>query len=254
MDLPQPVEIWHASACYEPCSSLSHFFGAALFLLLGLLLVYRGRGERLRVGLLLVYSFTSVFLLAMSGSYHMLARGLAARSVLERLDHAAIFLFIAGTCTPAYGLLFTGRVRWCLLGVTWTAAAAAVALKVTLFTSVPEWLGLSFYLGFGWMAAVVAVHFARRFGFNFVRPLLWGGLAYSAGAAMDFFGWPVLIPGFVHAHELFHVVVLGAALCHWVFVWQFAAGEVRPLRWRSALNRSPHVPHEADVTWSSRGA
>jgi channel protein (hemolysin III family) len=234
MDLPRRIELWHASGCYEPCSSLSHFVGAALFLLLGLLLVYRGRGEGLRVTLLVVYSISSVILLSLSGSYHMLVRGQAARAVLERLDHAAIFLFIAGTCTPAFGLLFAGRTRWCLLGLTWTAATAAIIVKTALFTDVPEWLGLTFYLAFGWLAAMSAIHFARRYGFNFIRPLLWGGFAYSAGAAMDYFGWPVLIPGIVHAHELFHMVVLGAALCHWVFVWQFAAGEVRPLRWRFA--------------------
>jgi channel protein (hemolysin III family) len=241
------AEISHLPGIYEPCSSLSHLVGAVLFLLLGLVLLRRGRGDRWRMCLLSIYVASCVFLLLMSGSYHMLERGSAARAVMERLDHAAIFVFIAGTCTPAYGLLFRGLLRWISLIFVWTAAITAITLKTIFFTTVPEWLGLTLYLAFGWFGAFSAIYFARRYGFAFVKPLILGGIAYSVGCIMEYFTWPVLVPGLVHHHEVFHLTVLVGALCHWVFVWQFARGDVR-VAWRivrpmpAAQEARPHAP------------
>jgi hemolysin III len=168
-----------------------------------------------------------VFLLSMSGVYHMMARGGTARLVLERLDHGAIFVFIAGSCTPAHGLLFRGWYRLGSLFLVWTAALSGITLKTVYFDSLPEWLGLTSYLALGWLGAFSAVHLGLRHGFAFVQPLLLGGVAFSIGAALDYLGWPVLVPGLVHAHELFHLVVLAGMLLHWWFIWRFATGEVR---------------------------
>jgi channel protein (hemolysin III family) len=227
----QVAELFHLPGCYEPCSSLTHFVGALLFLFLGLVLLRRGRGDRFRMSLLAIYVGSCVFLLIISGSYHMFERGSAARAVMERLDHAAIFVFIAGSCTPAYGLLFRGLLRWSALLFVWTAAVTAITLKTIFFADFPEWLGLTIYLTFGWFGAFSAMYFARCYGFAFVTPLVLGGVAYSVGGVMEYLGWPVLVQGMVHPHEVFHVAVLVGALCHWVFVWQFAPGDVRVV-WR----------------------
>jgi hemolysin III len=242
---PEPsAELLHLPGCYEPCSSLSHFFGALLFLGLGLFLLRRGRGDRLRTCLLGVYVASCVFLLLISGSYHTLERGSAARLVVERIDHAAIFVFIAGTCTPAFGVLYRGLWRWVSLLFIWAVAATAITLKTIYFTDLPEWLGLALYLCFGWLGAFSAFHFARRYGFAFVVPLILGGVAYSVGGIMEYLSWPVLVPGMVHPHEVFHVAVLVGALCHWVFVWQFAPGEVR-VAWR--VVGAPPAPRDVVV-------
>jgi hypothetical protein len=55
---------------------------------------------------------------------------------------------------------------------------------------------------------------------------LWGGVAYSAGGVIDFVKWPTLVPGTIHAHELFHVAVLAGVALHFRFIWQFADGHV----------------------------
>jgi channel protein (hemolysin III family) len=231
-------EILHLPGCYEPCSSLSHLFGALLFLGLGLILLRRGRGDPFRTSLLGVYVASCVVLLLISGSYHMLERGSAARIVVERIDHAAIFVFIAGTCTPAFGLLYRGLWRWTSLFFIWAVTATAITLKTIYFTDLPEWLGLALYLCFGWLGAFSAFHFARRYGFAFVIPLILGGVAYSVGGVMEYFGWPVVVPGMVHPHEVFHVAVLVGALFHWVFIWQFARGEVS-VAWRVVAAPAP---------------
>src|SRR5205823_3953132 len=65
---------------------------------------------------------------------------------------------------------------------------------------------------------------AVRFGFSAVKPLLGGGLAYSLGGLLEYDKWPILIPGVIHSHEIFHVLVLIGALWQWLFVWRIAAG------------------------------
>src|SRR5206468_263534 len=144
--------------------------------------------------------------------------------VMERLDHGAIFVLIAGTFTPTHGLLFRGPLRWGPLLLVWTAAITGITLKTIFFTSLTEWLGGTFYLALGWIGALSAVVLGQRYGWRFILPLLLGGVAYTVGVALDLLSCPPLIPGVVHAHEVFHVAVLVGALYHWRFIRQFAAG------------------------------
>ncbi|HEX6984890.1 MAG TPA: hemolysin III family protein [Planctomycetaceae bacterium] len=216
-------DLYRLPGFYDPFSAISHLFGAALFLVLGLLLLRRGRGDGLRLALLSVYAVSCVFLFSMSGVYHMTVGGGTARAVMARLDHGAIFVLIAATFTPVHGLLFRGRLRWGPLAVVWSAAAAAIALKTVFFDSLAEWIGLTLYLTLGWLGAASGILIARRRGFGFVAPLFWGGVAYSVGAATDSLDRPALVPGVVRAHEVFHLAVLVGALLHYAFIWRVVA-------------------------------
>jgi channel protein (hemolysin III family) len=218
------VELYHLPGFHEPFSAISHLLGAVLFCVLGLVLLQRGRGNSARLVFLGIFAGSCVLLFSMSGVYHMMVRGGTARQIMERLDHGAIFILIAGTFTPTHGLLFRGWLRWGPLLLIWAAALTGITLKTIFFDDLAEWLGLSFYLTLGWFGAVSAVLLARRYGFGFLRPLLFGGLAYTIGGVMEFFGWLVVIPRVVHAHELFHLAVLLGAFFHWRFVWQIANG------------------------------
>jgi channel protein (hemolysin III family) len=221
-------QIYNLPGFYEPFSVFSHLAGAVLFLVLGVRLLKRGRGDALRRGVLGIYVGSTVLLFSMSGVYHMIAADSAARSVMARLDHSAIFVLIAGTFTPVHGILFQGWSRWVPLLLIWAAAITGIALKNVFFNTLAEWFGLSLYLFLGWLGALSGAAVALRFGFRFVKPLLWGGIAYSAGAVLEFMDWPIIIPGVVHPHELFHLAVLVGALFHWSFIWRIAALPSRP--------------------------
>lgn len=220
-------ELYHLPGFHEPFSAISHLLGAVVFLVLGFLLLWRGRGDTARLIFLGVYAGSCVLLLSMSAVFHMVERVGPAHRVMERLDHGAIFLLIAGSFTPAHGLLFRGRLRWGPLLFIWAAALAGVTLKTVFFDDLAEWLGLTLYLTLGWCGVLSVALLARRYSVAFVTPLVLGGLAYSAGAVTEFLGWPVLIPGVVQAHEVFHVAVLTGAGLHWWFIWQFATGKTR---------------------------
>ena len=190
--------------------------------MLGIMLLRRGRGAVVRVVCLSIYAFSCVFLLSMSGVYHMMVQGGDARAVMERLDHGAIFVLIAGTFTPTHGILFRSWRRWGPLAFMWVAAIAGVTLKTIFFNDVSEWLGLIFYLALGWLGFVSGVLVARRYGVAFILPLVWGGIAYTLGGVVDYSRWPTIVPRVIHSHEVFHVLVLVGALFHWRFIWQFA--------------------------------
>jgi len=172
----------------------------------------------MRLSWLAVYAAACVFSLSMSGVYHLLTPGQSGWAVLRRLDHAGIFVLIAGTFTPIHGLLFRGVARWGTLLLVWSAALTGIVLQTVFFEDVPEWLGLASYLALGWIGVFSCVNLWRRYGFRFIGQLLSGGVIYTAGAAMHFLAWPNPVPGVVGPHELCHVAVLVAAGLHWHFI------------------------------------
>jgi len=163
----------------------------------------------------------------MSGVFHLLEPNTTGRDVLQRLDHAGIFLLIAGTFTPIHGIMFTGWWRWGMLLPIWAIAITGLTLKTIFFDGFPEVFGLSMYLGLGWLGVISAVVVKRRFGFNMIKPLIYGAIAYSSGAVTEFLRTPILIPGIIGPHELFHIAVLFGLGFHFYFVYQFTKVKVK---------------------------
>lgn len=212
----------------DPVSSFTHLFvGVPFFVVMTVTLVWRGRGDRGRMLTLGIYGFTNILLFALSGVYHMLDRTSTARMVLQRLDHAAIFLLIAGTFTPAHYILFRGWKRWGPLAVVWGAAIAGITLKSIYFNDLSEFLGLSLYLGLGWLGMLSGYFIWFYYGGWLFRPLFWGGISYTVGAVLDFLQGPVLIPGVLSAHELFHIAVLAGAGWFCYFIYLIAPGSLQ---------------------------
>ena len=209
----------------EPFSSISHLIvGTTLFTAAAPFLFYTARGSKARHFWLGLFVVSSLFLLSMSGVYHLLGPGSFAREeVLRRLDHAAIFVLIAGTFSAAHGILFTGLWRWGFITLLWLGVAAAITLKTIFFHSMSDILGLALYLAFGWLGLISGIKLWRRFGYGFIRPVLWGGVAYSLGAVAEFAGAPEIMPGVIGPHEFFHVAVLVGLACHWYFLWEIAS-------------------------------
>ena len=204
----------------EPFNSISHLLGAVIFLGLGVRLIFLGKGRTSRVISLTIFIFSGVFLLSMSGVYHLLANDGIGRTVLQYLDHAAIFVLIAGTFTPVHSILFTGWQRWGFLLLIWTIAIVGITLKSVFFNEITEWVGLLFYLGMGWVGALSGYLVYQRYGFVFLKFLLWGAFAYTLGAIMEYLRMPELIPGIIGPHELFHVAVLLGLGFHFMCIYK----------------------------------
>jgi channel protein (hemolysin III family) len=179
----------------------------------------QGRGSIPRQIALGTFVLSGVFLLAMSGVYHLLSLGGTGHRVLQRLDHAAIFTLIAGSFTPVHWILFRGFGRWGVLLLIWALAATGITLKVIFFEDIPEWLGLALYLGLGWIGLASGITLWRRYGADLVIPLVYSGLSYTVGGVLEFLRLPVVIPGVLGPHELLHLGVLAGIGFHFRFLF-----------------------------------
>lgn len=203
--------------CSEPFSSLSHFLGALVCIPCSLKLLRSEIQDSWHKAAVTVFCFACTFLLLMSGIYHLLPNGYP-KMVLQRLDHAAIFILIAGTFTPIHTIMFRGFWRWFPLVLIWTIAIFGIIVKTIFFTDIPESVGISVYLGMGWLGAATGGLAWSQRGFSFIQPLVGGSVLYSAGTVFEFLNEPVLIQGVIGPHELFHLMVLAGIAYHWRFV------------------------------------
>ena len=206
----------------DPFSSMTHLFSAPIFLLVGIFLLRRFAGDSSRTITLSIFVFGVVFLLSMSGVFHLLTPSTDGRYVLRVLDHAAIFVLIAATFTPIHVLRFKGFMRWGILLLVWGTALAGITLKSIYFEDVPEVVSLSLYLGLGWLGAFTGYSLYRSDGLKKIAPLLYGAVAYTVGASLEFLHAPTLISGVIGPHEIFHVLVLAGISFHWQFVYRAA--------------------------------
>jgi hemolysin III len=163
-----------------------------------------------------VFAATMMLLYLASTLYHALPPGRAKR-IFMKLDHGAIYVFIAGSYTPfALGAL-SGPWGWSLFGVVWGLAVVGVLLKAFDRLSHP-WLSTGLYLAMGWLVLVAAVPLIHRVPAAGVAWLVAGGLAYTAGVA--FFALDSRIK---YAHAVWHSFVMAGTGCHFIAVLGYAA-------------------------------
>jgi hemolysin III len=163
-----------------------------------------------------VFAATMVLLYLISTLYHALPAGRAKR-VFMRLDHGAIYVFIAGSYTPfALGVL-GGPWGWTLFGLVWSFAVLGVTLKAVDRLSHP-WLSTGLYLVMGWLVLIAVVPLVERVPPPGVALLVAGGLAYTAGVV--FF---ILDSRFRYAHAVWHGFVVAGSGFHYFAVLNYAA-------------------------------
>lgn len=168
-----------------------------------------------------VYSITVLGLFGISALYHRRTWAtVRSQTVMRRLDHSMIFLFIAGTYTPiAVFALAPQTARWVLI-VVWLGALAGVALK-TAWPNAPVWVGVPVYLALGYVAVFLLPDLLTNAGVAALVLLLAGGLLYTGGAAIYATRWPDPWPATFGFHEFFHSATVLAAICHHVAIWLF---------------------------------
>jgi channel protein (hemolysin III family) len=187
----------------------------------------------------------------MSGGYHLLGPG-TGRFVLKQLDIAGVFALIAGTVTPIHAILFKGFHRWAPLLLVWAVAITGITLRSIFSDALPSGIGTAIFLAMGWGGAISCIVLWKRYGFDFVRPLFLGGLAYTAGALCHVFHSPVIIPGILGPHEVWHIAVLCGLGLHWSFVFSFAAGPPQLLTSNNTDSfGSVDVAYQADLKSST---
>jgi hemolysin III len=207
----------------EIANSITHGLGLVISLaMMPLLILTATRTHDIwRISSVSVYAATLVLLYSTSTLYHAMPGG-RAKAVFQRLDHAAIYLLIAGTYTPFVLVPLRGPWGWSLFGVVWTLGIMGVVLKGTFGVRLPA-LSTAVYLAMGWMVVVGAGALAAHVPTRGVVWLIAGGLLYSGGVA--FFVWERLR----FSHALWHLCVLGGSGAHLAAVYWYVLPIARAL-------------------------
>jgi hemolysin III len=193
---------------------VSHEIASAFALAGGVALV-RGADSVRASAAAAVYGIALTVLFGISALYHRPRWGDRARLLLRRLDHAAIFVLIAGTYTPIC-LLLGGPGRT-LLAAVWAGAGLGIALSVA-WPMAPKALVAALCVALGWAVVPVLPALRAAIGAGGLALLLGGGLAYTAGAIVYAARRPDPFPRVFGYHEIFHALVVVAALLHYAAV------------------------------------
>jgi len=202
----------HFPAGEELAHSVTHGAGLILSIaaLVVMVVVSVKEGGTMRVVACSIYGATLVILYASSTFYHALSAGRGKR-VFGILDHAAIFLLIAGTYTPFTLVTMNGKWGWSIFGAVWGLAIAGVLLEV--FTrGRARRLQLILYLAMGWAIVSAVKPLLRGLGTEGLVLLAAGGLAYTFGVV--FFVWKKM----PYHHAVWHLFVLAGSICHFFAV------------------------------------
>ncbi|MGW1271580.1 PAQR family membrane homeostasis protein TrhA [Streptomyces sp. NPDC002491] len=162
-----------------------------------------------------IFALTACLLFGVSALYHRGDWSPRMDGVLRRLDHANIFLIIAGTYTPLTMLLLPeSKGRWLLWSI-WAAALAGIAFRV-FWVGAPRWLYTPCYIAMGWAAVFFLPDFMRTGGIAVLILIIVGGLLYSAGGVIYGIKRPNPSPRWFGFHEVFHSLTLAAFVVHYV--------------------------------------
>jgi hemolysin III len=186
----------------------------------GALLVLLAASSRASIAVA-IYAASVSALFGVSALYHRVTWTGSARRRMRRLDHAMIFLLIAGTYTPVGLLVLQGTLASVVLAVVWGGALAGIVLELA-WARAPRWLGGVVYLALGWVAVVAMPQLFARLGVAGGLLILAGGLVYSAGAAVYAGRRPDPVPAVFGYHEVFHLLVIAGVTAHFLAISLFA--------------------------------
>jgi hemolysin III len=193
----------------ELANALSHGLGFLLAVASLPILVHHAavHGGAANIVAASLFAGTAILLYLVSTLYHALPGG-SAKRWFNRLDHASIYLFIAGSYMPFLLGVLQGAWGWSLFGVVWGAAALGVGAKLLDRLKHPLW-STGLYVAMGWVALIAAVPLFERMSPAGLAWLVAGGLSYTAGAVVFLFDSKLR-----YAHFVWHLFVLGGSTCH----------------------------------------
>jgi len=174
-----------------------------------------------------IYAVSVAGLFGASALYHRVSwTSAGARRWMRRLDHAMIFLLIAGTYTPFALLALHGALAAVILVVMWSAALAGIVLNL-LWSDAPKWLVASIYVALGWVGLSAFPQMLARIGVTATVMVGLGGVLYTIGAVVYARRRPDPVPAVFGYHEIFHALVILAAAVQYAVVafWVLPSGQ-----------------------------
>ncbi|MHA1115860.1 MAG: PAQR family membrane homeostasis protein TrhA [Candidatus Heimdallarchaeaceae archaeon] len=202
----------------ETFNTISHALGAVLALIGSVFLLINSFSDLKVFFIALLYSICMLAMFSASAIYHSQKGDNYEKLLARKIDHAAIYLMIAGSYT-IISYLFLPKLYYIpMIIIEWIVAIAGVYLKLSKKIKKKNIWDTTMYIIMGWLAVLALPYMLNNLGFVKIMLLFFGGIAYTVGAIMSYYKKPILIPGVIEGHEFFHIfIIIGAAL-HYILI------------------------------------
>jgi len=206
-------EVKFYSPLEEGINIVSHAIGLVLSVVALILLLRHANlhGNIWHVVSFAIFGVSLICLYAASTFYHS-SRKPELRRRLRIIDHATIYILIAGTYTPFTLITLSGSIGWVIFGVSWGLAIAGIILKL-FFTGKYNLVSTLMYVFMGWIIVFAVKPLINNLSSDGLFWLVAGGMAYTTGAIL----YSIKIVKFNHA--IFHIFVLIGSFCHFISVY-----------------------------------
>ncbi len=212
----------------DPWSWITHFAGMIAAAIGTIYLVLNGAGGIEKRSGMVIYGGSLTLCMATSAAYHYFDLGTVGNRWLRRADHSAIFLLIGGTFVPACLHLLTGSWRTGMLIGMAIMASTGILFKLA-WLDAPRWLSTGIYVAMGWSVFIPAPQMWPNMSMATVTWLVAGGAFYTFGAIIYGTRRPNPLPNVFGFHEIWHLLVLAGAACHYAFAYSFCDAPCLPL-------------------------
>lgn len=207
----------------EPINGFTHLIGAVLsFIGLLALVIKTSLTSPTAIALtaVIIFGLSMILLYAASATYHLVVSSDKVISFLRRLDHAMIFVLIAGSYTPFCLIALQGVKGWVLFAIIIAAAVTGICFKLIWFKC-PRWISTLIYVAMGWISIFLIVPLYKALSLQGITLLILGGIFYTIGALIYATKPKFLKTKYLGFHEIFHIFIMLGTLTHFFCVFKF---------------------------------
>ena len=210
----------------DPGSAITHFIGMVLSVVAGIPLIVSSvqTHDYIRIASLTIFVLSMIGLYGASTTYHSVYSSEHVMKVLKKLDHAMIFILIAGTYTPVCLIVLGDRSGYSLLALVWGIAIAGIIINA-LWINCPKWFSSLIYIAMGWVCVLAIRQIILALPRAAFGWLLAGGIIYTVGGVIYALKLPIFNSRhkYFGSHEIFHLFVMGGSFCHYIMMYAFVA-------------------------------
>jgi len=208
----------------DPVSGISHLIGALLSLFGTIILLYFAykQNDIVKIVSFFIFGASMLFLYASSAIYHLFGHSPEEVDVFRKIDHAMIYILIAGTYTPFCLIALKGAWGIATLIIIWILGIAGISTVFfkSFWIHVPRWFATSLYIIMGWLSVIIVYPLFKATSIETIIWLLIGGISYTVGAVIYAKKKPNISKGFGF-HELFHIFVLLGTVSHFYAIYKY---------------------------------
>ncbi|MBW2289021.1 MAG: hemolysin III family protein [Deltaproteobacteria bacterium] len=206
----------------NPVRGLLHGVSALLSVVGAAALWSRTAGDLFQQSALLVFGLSLVGLYSVSSAYHSVRWNSLWQGRMQRIDHAMIYVLIAGSYTPIAAIVLDGWLRFAALGTVWGITAVGVVQKLC-WPQLGHGYSVALQVAQGWFGLLLLAPLYERLGGQAVGLLVLGGFFYTLGMVAFTTRRPRLWPRVFSYHEIFHVLVVGGSATHYAMTFLYVA-------------------------------